>query len=340
MHIYRSAKGHSLPSVTEIIGKTRPLSETIKMNASIKNKMEREGMSQADWNVYMKKAQQRGTKTHEYMELYLPVVEEANSYVLDGKAVPDSLLEKIRSTQEYWESVDEIGCYVKSLNNFVRDLNRRTRDWSVVSAEENLVNEEYGYGGKSDALFRIGDNKMLIDYKTNGGYWSSWQNKQVYDWNVWRKPKKVDCTVVKQLANGGSRTVKKRDAAGKIVRQAEEMPPIEERGWEWVDTKMRDKFVQLALYILASHDMKKRGQFEHDIYGGAIVVAFPGSYQFLEMPRSVWEGCREEAIARVKRYMSEHLEKWKLEALLYQSNWETRLFEDAVHSLGGFVILF
>jgi hypothetical protein len=319
MHIYRSDRGHSLPSVTEIISKTTPLHETIKLNAAIEAKKKREGLSNKDWELYMDAAKDRGTSTHLYMETYFPLVEEANSYVLDDKEVPESLLGKMKAMRDFWEQDAKIGCYIKSLNQFSKDLNRQTRDWNIISSEEVLVNEALGYGGRSDALFRIGDNHILIDLKTNGGWFSNYKQCQMYGWREWRKPKKEPVMVVKQYANGNSREVKKKDANGKVVTREEEMPPLNERGWEWVDDKLKNKYLQLCLYILAARDMKSRGKIDYSIHNGAILVCFPQSYQFIKMPVSVWEGCRDEAITRVEQYMKEHLNAWKLEVSLLAS---------------------
>jgi hypothetical protein len=319
MHIYTSSHGAALPSVTEIIGKTTPLAETIKMNAAIEKKKEREGLSNKDWELYMKAAQDRGTNCHHFMEVYFPIVEEANSYVLDGREVPESLLKKMKALREFWEADAKIGDYVKQLTKFSRDLNRQTRDWSIISSEEVLVNEELGYGGRSDALFRIGDNHILIDLKTNAGYWSSWKQCQCYGWNEWRKPKKEPVMYVKQYANGKSKELKKKDATGRVVTKEEEIPPVAERGWDWVDSKIKSKFLQLCMYIMAARDMKSSGKLDYDIHNAAILVAFPQSYQFIKLPTSVWAGCKEEAISRIEEYRERHLDKWKLEVSLMKS---------------------
>lgn len=320
MHIYTSTQGHHLPSVTEIISKTTPLHETIKLNAAIKKKMEREGMSSKDWDAYMVKAQERGTNVHHYMEVYFPLVEEANGYVLREEDVPDVLLSKMKSLREFWEQDETIGQYVKAINQFSRELNKQTRDWQILSSEEVLVNEALNYGGRCDALFRIGDNHILIDLKTNGGYWSSWKQCQVYGWKEWRKPRKEAVMVTKQYANGNSREVKKKDANGKVIKKEEAMPPITERGWDWVDEKIKSKFLQLCMYIMASRDMKSRGLIEHDIHNAAILVAFAnGTYQYIKLPVSVWDGCKEEAIRRINEYQNKHLNAWKLEVALMKS---------------------
>jgi hypothetical protein len=86
-----------------------------------------------------------------------------------------------------------------------------------------------------------------------------------------------------------------------------------------VDNKIKDKFVQLCLYILAARDMHSRGLFEHPMETAAILVAFPTTYQFIKLPTSVWQGCQDEAKARVEQYMDEYLPKWKLEAALLAS---------------------
>lgn len=319
MHIYTNSTGHSFPSVTEIIGKTNPLSETIKMNAAIEAKKKREGMSNADWDKYMTAAKERGTNCHHYMEVYFPLVEEANGYVLKGEDVPENLLKKMKALREFWEDDSKIGEYVKQLNQFSRDLNKQTRDWKILSSEEALVNEELDYGGRSDALFRIGDNNILLDLKTNGGYWSNWKQCQVYGWQEWRKPKKEDVMVVKQYANGNSREVRKKDANGKVVKSTEEMPQVNQRGWDWVDSKLKNKYLQLCMYIMAARDMESRNLFHHHIDNAAILVCFPGSYQMLKLPISVWEGCKEEAISRIEEYKSKHLNKWQLEVSLMKS---------------------
>lgn len=318
MHIYPGSTG-ILPSVTEIINKTRPLADVIKLNKAIEAKKEREGMSNADWDCYMSQAQNRGTTVHTYMETYIPLVEEANGFKVKDQSVPHALLEQIKNTQSYWESLDVIGDYIRSVNWFIRDLNKQTRDWSIVSMEETLINEELKYGGRCDVLLRIGEKNMLVDLKTNGGYWSKWKQCQVYDWNLWRKPAKVDVLTTKVFANGNSKMVRKKDAKGKVIRKSEQMPPVEERDWDWVDNKIKDKFVQLCLYILAARDMYNRGLFEHPMETAAILVAFPTTYQFIKLPTSVWQGCQDEAKARVEQYMIECLPKWKLEAALLAS---------------------
>lgn len=318
MHIYRNQQGVALPSVTEIVGKTRPLSEVIKMNKSIEKKKQRLGMTNKDWDTYMVAAQQRGTDTHTYLEAYTPLVEEANQYVIRGEKVPDNLYAKIVHVREYWESKEVMGDYAKQLTNFIRELNKKTRNWSIIMAEQSLINESLGYGGRCDTLLRINDTYILLDLKTNGGYWSEWKKQQVYEWNLWRKPSKVDVLEMKVYANGSTRQVKKRDSEGKVVRRSEDMPPVDERGWEWIDNKVKDKFVQLALYILAAQDMKNRGQFPHLINSAAIVVAFPTQYQFIKLPHAAWDGCKQESIARVKQYMEQHLDKWRLEVAFRQ----------------------
>jgi hypothetical protein len=319
MHIYQGNAGQLLPSVTEIIQKTRPLSEVIKLNKAIEAKKEREGMSNADWDAYMCQAQDRGTSVHTYMETYIPLVEEANGFKLEDKEVPKQLLEQIRDTQHHWEQMEVIGDYIRSVNWFFRDLNKQTRDWSIVSMEETLVNEELNYGGRCDVLLRIGDRTMLVDLKTNGGYWSKWKQCQVYNWNLWRKPAKVDVLTTKVLADGTTKMVKKKDVKGKVIRKSEDMPPAEERDWDWVDNKIKDKFIQLCLYILAARDMYNRGLFDHPMETAAILVAFPTTYQFIKLPTSVWQGCQDEAKARVEQYMNDHFKWWELEAALLAS---------------------
>lgn len=318
MHVYRNHQGVALPSVTEIIGKTRSLSEVIKLNKAIEGKKKRLGMTDKDWDNYMVSAQNRGTNTHTYLESYAPLVEEANRYVMQDGKVPNRLYKKIVDCRTYWESQKEMGVYAKQLTQFIRDLNKKSRDWSILSSEQALVNEALGYGGRCDTLLRLNNTYLLLDLKTNGGYWSSWKKEQVYGWNLWAKPKKVDVVETKVYANGSTRQVKKRDRNGKVIRRCEELPPVAERGWEWIDSKIRDKFVQLCLYILAAQDMKNRGCFIHSINSAAIVVAFPTKYQFLKMPHTVWEGCKEESIARVKQYMDEHLHKFRLEVAFKQ----------------------
>lgn len=319
MHIYRGKDGRPLPSVTEIINKTRPLSEVIKLNKSIEAKKKRLGMTDKDWAEYMHNAQQRGTNTHTFMETYTPLVEEANGYINDGLRVDSDLLQKIKSCQDFWRADPLIGEYVNSLIYFFRDLNKQTRDWRVVSSEQTLVNEALGYGGRGDLLLQIGENYMMLDLKSNGGYWSSWKQQQVYHWNLWRKPIKEDVMTTKVYANGNTRQVKKKDANGKAIKRSEEMPPVEERDWTWVDAKIKDKFVQLCLYSMAMADMKRKGKIDFVPETAAILVAFPTCYQLIKMPYSVWSGCKEESIQRVEQYKKDHLPKWKLEITFQQS---------------------
>lgn len=319
MHIYRNQRGEALPSVTEIIGKTRPLSEVIKLNKSIEAKKKRLGMTDKDWAIYMMKAQERGTNTHTFMETYTPLVEEANNYLNQGQKVNPELLSKIKNCQDFWRADSLIGEYVNSLIYFFRDLNKQTRNWRVVSSEQTLVNEALGYGGRGDLLLQIGENYMMLDLKTNGGYYSKWKQKQIYQWNLWRKPAKVDVMTTKVYANGNTKQIKKRDADGKIVKHSETIPPVEERDWDWVDNKIKDKFVQLCLYSLAMDDMKRKGKIDFVPETAAILVAFPTTYQLIKLPHSVWSGCKAEAIQRVKEYKEKYLTQWRLEVTLQQS---------------------
>jgi hypothetical protein len=232
---------------------------------------------------------------------------------LAGQKVNPDLYAKIKSTQAYWSGNEVIGEYVGSLIQFFKELNKQTRQWSVVSSEQTLVNETLGYGGRGDLLLKVGENYMMLDLKTNSGYFNQYTQTQVCHWNLWRKPVKIDVMVTKEYANGNTRQIKKKGVDGKAIKQLEKLPPVEERGWEYVDSKIKDKFVQLCLYSLAMDDMKKKGRIDFVPETAAILVAFPRSYQLIKMPYSIWAGAKEESIRRVEEYREKHWNKFLLE---------------------------
>lgn len=290
MHIYKNSNGDWLPSVTEIIQKTRPAKSIEKLELAIENKKLREGMSEGDWEEHMKKAQDRGTQTHLYMETYLPLVERGNKEIINNGKCSRKTYDEIKNCQKHFESKELSGEYCKAITSFVYDLNRKTRNWNVLTTEAEVINEKHQYGGRTDSLICLEGENLLLDLKTNGGYWSNWQQRQIYKWAEWIKS--FDGTIIETTTASY---------------------------WDFVDEKLKDKFVQLALYIMAMRDMMQRKQFKWEISKAAILVAFPGQYQYIKMEHRVWAGCFEESERRVVDYMSNHLENWKIQSKKFVS---------------------
>lgn len=289
MHIYKNSKGTWLPSVTEIIQKTRPLKKVEQLETAIAKKKIREGKTDADWEAHMKYTQDRGTATHTYMETYVPLVEIGNKHVIKNGICPNEPLQAILNCRKEFESHHLAGEHCKAITKFIYDLNQKTREWELLTAEAELINEEYQYGGRTDSLMRIKGKNVLVDLKTNDGYWNSWKQIQVCHWQEWAK-----------AFNGTY------------------IPP-DMSPWDMVDDKLKDKFIQLALYIMSSKDMFARGQFEWEIEDAGILVAFPNKYQYIPMDESVWEGCFTEAKERIVDYMTNHLEDWRTRAKQFVS---------------------
>jgi hypothetical protein len=289
MHIYKNKNNEWIVSVTEIIQKTRKPEDIQKLENSIEKKKIREGKSDADWDAHMNYAQERGNITHAYMETYVPLVEIGNQYVLETGTCPESPLKNIIDCRKEFESNPLAGEHCKAISKFIYDLNKKTREWKLLTAEAVLINEEYQYGGRIDSLMKIKGKNVLVDLKTNDGYWSNWEQRQVCHWETWAK------------AFNGSY-----------------IPP-DLSPWEMVDSKLKDKFIQLALYTMSSRDMLARGAFNWEIEDAGILVAFPNKYQYIPMEKKVWDGCFEEAEQRIAQYMKNHLEDWKIRAKRFVS---------------------
>lgn len=290
MHIYKNSKGNWLPSVTEIIQKTRPVEQIVKLEKAIENKKIREGKSDADWEAHMKNAQDRGTKTHLYMETYLPLIEAGNKEILERGGCSEPTFKKIFECRQKAEADYESGDYCNSISKYLYELNRKTRKWKLLTTEAEVINEEYQYGGRTDSLINLDGKNLLLDLKTNGGYWNSYQQRQIYKWQEWSKS-----------FNG-------------IFIETDHTSH-----WDMVDDKLKDKFIQLALYIMAMRDMKSRGCFKWEIEDAAILVAFPNEYQYIEMKHEVWAGCFAEAEERAVRYRKNHLDEWEQRAKQFAS---------------------
>ena len=308
MHVYQGVDGRPLPSVSHIVRETKPLSELIRFQKSKQKKMEEKGWTEHDWEVHCDRAKNRGSLVHSYVEWYLPLASQ-NTVSLDKST---------ESIMRTWEGYDGIGCFVRQFNRFICDLGIQTEgDWELVELEEKVIHDEMGYGGRYDFRLRIGDQIHLFDIKTNMGYYSKWKNKQVYEWDEWRRPKSIPIEVEKEYKNGKMRMVKAKDENGKALMEKETLPPEKERGWEWVSSFVEDYYLQLCLYILAIRDEQKRGNPTYSDGKGVdcanLLVLFPERYQLIRLPASVWSGCKKEAINRVNLFYRGHHARWYLE---------------------------
>lgn len=287
MHIYKNSKGDILPSVTEIIQRTRLREDVESMEKAIENKKKRNNMTDSDWEEYMKKAQDRGTSTHLYFEEYLPLVEKGNKEILVNGGCSKETFMSIKECRDSHHSHPEYGKYCESITKFIYELNQKTRNWKVLSSEMEVINETMGYGGRTDLLIEIEGESTLIDLKTNGGYWDYREQAQVYKWQ--------------EFVKGFRASMVEYDSS---------------TYWDWVDKKLKDKFIQLALYIEAINDMRKTGSSNLDeIQKASILVAFPGTYQYIKMPTEAWHGCFTEALARVDLFMLNQLDSWRERAV-------------------------
>jgi len=314
LHVYTNSAGKQLPSVTHIIDVTRPMSERIKMGKAMEKKREKLGLDKEGWEQYRDDAANRGTMCHNFLEKSLKTLESIRG--LGDKEKVKEAMKRVELSSAFWEGHAVVGDYIKQINCFIKELQTEYKDWSVISAENVVINEELGYGGRADLFLRVEDSNILLDLKTNGGYYSEWKQCHVYHWNEWRKPKSEPVMVEKIYKNGSVRMVQKRDSEGKLMKIKEELPKVEERGWDWVNPMLKDKYLQLALYILGVRDMELRNEWEHKVNAAALLVVFPGNFQLIRLPASAWAECKAEAVRRVELFYKEHYEKWALEALV------------------------
>lgn len=308
MHIYTSRKtGERLPSVTYIIEKTKPLSEIIKFSKAKEKKIEKDGWSNEDWNKHCSKARDRGSQCHAYLEWKLINLENKNK----GKEEIFSFGEEdkyfsLSTIAGYKGSIDE---WIKELEELEKGLGARIE---VTGIEEEVTNEKLGYGGRSDLRIKViektgKERNILIDLKTFAGYSNPRTGQMRYSWDLWRAPrKKVEKDPV-------TNKVRKEEGTKKPMKVLEEMPKINERGWEWVSHWCKNAFLQVALYVLAFREMGEK------IDEAALLVVSPNQYQIIPMPRSIWKGCKEEALRRVEEFNVAYKDKWMLEMSYFLS---------------------
>ena len=331
MHVYKSlVDGRPLPSVTYIIDKTKPLAEIIKFAKIKAKKIEEEGETEEGWNQRCIDGRNRGTLIHAFAEHYLVYASKKAQAIKDGCCFNDYVDKELDNILNFWTNKTELGIgdYIKQLHKFFDDLTLQTNgDWEVLGNEEevqlNLDNKDnpsgeqsfIGYGGRADLRLRIGNNYSLIDFKTTKPYknWDGIEVHQWSDWALWRKPKQIPVYQDKVLSNGDIKQVRLRDKNGRYVFEKEVRP--DKPDWSWVGSYPYNYYLEQCLYILAYRDMQSKGFIDNNlkINSSSLLVIFPKNYQLVQLPTSVWEGCKLEAMERVSLFYKEHYQKWLLE---------------------------
>jgi hypothetical protein len=130
-----------------------------------------------------------------------------------------------------------------------------------------VLNHTLKYRGTPDArlYFPGTDTHVLLDFKTFEGYTIQWSGERQSTWPVWRACKN--------------------------------MPPEEERGFEWLHYRARDAFCQCCLYRLALIEM---GMPVDEIW--IAVVTRDAGVQLLQLKPEWWADCKAQAVDRVREY--------------------------------------
>lgn len=291
MHIYKSVSGEPLPSVTHIIEKTKPLSEVIRMNKAIEAKREREGKSKEDAKDSRQIAADRGTIIHGYHEHF---------WKTGGLNGGDLQTEKWNegidcNINPYTSHPYTAGDFLMGFNDYLKDLRVTAEKVELVASEIPVVSEKYQYGGRLDLLLNIDGKNHLFDLKTSNGYFHQYQQRMIYLLEKWRKPKSVDVKVTNEL--------------GKKVkeRSKEEFPEENQRDWSHVSHWVKDKYLQLAMYRIATMESG------YKVDRVNLLILFPNHrYQLITVPNRVYVGCHKEAVDRIQQFWQTEGDRWRL----------------------------
>lgn len=136
-----SLNGKQVPGVTTIVGRYKEGSALMKWAWSC-------GLRHIDYNLESSNAAKIGTAAHDAIERHIKGVEQEKDPVAYYE-LPAGGMEKARRCFEAW----------KVWNDAVRP--------QYVSTETQLVNPEHAYGGTIDAIGKIGESLVLLDWKTS-----------------------------------------------------------------------------------------------------------------------------------------------------------------------------
>ena len=143
--VYKNRKGGRLPSVTTII---KNIGWSTEMLMAWQNRMWEQGK---DPRTVSKEACDIGTVTHELIEAHIYNQDE----YIPGIDVPnETVVSAMHGLKKYIEWEEEV-------------------DVEYLESELKLISEEHQYGGTADAVARIGDETVLIDFKTSKGVYDA-----------------------------------------------------------------------------------------------------------------------------------------------------------------------
>ena len=155
---YYNQDGRRLPSVTTIIGRFKDSGALIKwaytQGREHENERHQTGSAPDSLHSVTSQAADIGTVVHAMVEAHCKLQSPEKVRADMTQDWPQDKLDKVQSGfQAYlsWESLTKL---------------------TVLYQEMHLISEQYGFGGTPDAIGMIGNNLVLLDWKTSNAVYS------------------------------------------------------------------------------------------------------------------------------------------------------------------------